>query len=271
LQVPTATISPSEIEIGDFPNESATQTPRLQTVQLCVHFGDRSALDCVDLTFRAGQITSLVGPNGAGKSTLLKALDGIQSPTHGEILLDGRLLRRPSPRIAYVPQRSEVEWTFPISVLDVALMGRALRASRWLPIPERDRQDALEALDEVAMQRYAAVQIGALSGGQQQRVFIARSLLQSADIYLLDEPFSGVDTPRQPLIRGVFSRQRWGGKPIIFAPHDLTMAAQSADECVLLNRTVIAAGPAPLVLTASNLQATFGGAALLPLDLEHRS
>lgn len=243
----------------------------MQTVKLCVHFGDRSALDCVDLTFYPGQITALVGPNGAGKSTLLKALDGVQPPTHGEVLLDGQPLRKPSPRIAYVPQRSEVEWTFPISVLDVALMGRALRASRWLPIPARDRQDALRALDEVAMRRFAEVQIGALSGGQQQRVFIARSLLQSADVNLLDEPFAGVDVPTQSLILEVFAKLRAEGKTIVFATHDLNIAAQSADECVLLNRTVIAAGPAPLVLTASNLQATFGGAAILPLDLESRS
>jgi manganese/zinc/iron transport system ATP- binding protein len=243
----------------------------LQTIQLCVHFGDRSALDCVDLTFDAGQTTALVGPNGAGKSTLLKALDGIQSPTHGEVLLDGSPLRKPSARIAYVPQRSEVEWTFPSSVLDVTLMGRALRASRWIPIPERDRHDALVALEEVAMRRYASVQIGALSGGQQQRVFIARSLLQSADVYLLDEPFSGVDVPTQSLILEVLAKLRAAGKTIVFATHDLSMAAQSADECVLLNRTVVAAGPAPLVLTAGNLQAAFGGAALLPLDLEPRS
>jgi manganese/zinc/iron transport system ATP- binding protein len=243
-------------------------SPRLQTVQLCVHFGDRSALDNVDLSFDAAQTTALIGPNGAGKSTLLKALDGIQTPTHGEVLLDERPLRKPSPRIAYVPQRSEVEWTFPISVLDVVLMGRALKANRFVPIPGRDRQDALTAIDEVGMRRYAAVQIGALSGGQQQRVFIARALLQPADIYLLDEPFSGVDIPTQTLIVNIFSELRAAGKTIIFATHDLNMASQSADECVLLNRTVIAAGPARLVLTASNLQATFGGAALLPLDLD---
>jgi ABC-type Mn2+/Zn2+ transport system ATPase subunit len=147
-------------------------------------------------------------------------------------------------------------------------MGRALGANRLWPVPERDRQAALDALDAVAMRRFASVQIGALSGGQQQRVFIARALLQQADVLLLDEPFSGVDTPTQSLVLDILGDLRNQEKTIVFATHDLSMAEQTADTCVLLNRRVVASGPPRAVLTASNLQATFGGAALLPVAPE---
>ena len=245
--------------------------PRLQTMDLSVHFADRSALQDIDLSFFPGETTSLVGPNGAGKSTLLRCLDGIQEPTHGAVLLDGTMVRKPSARVAYVPQRTEVDWKFPISVLDVALMGRALHTNRLRPVPEQDRQDALAALDEVRMRRFASVQIGALSGGQQQRVFIARALLQEADVYLLDEPFSGVDVPTQALVLAILNDLRATGKTIVFATHDLAMAEQSADTCVLLNRRVIAAGPPSEVLTVANLQGAFGGAPAPPTVLESRA
>jgi manganese/zinc/iron transport system ATP- binding protein len=247
---------------------SASGVPRMRTMSLGVHFEDRSAIEDVNLDFHAHETTALVGPNGAGKSTLLRCLDGILAPTHGEVFLDGQLVHRPSPRIAYVPQRSDVDWRFPISVLDVALMSRALRANRFLPVSDRDREDALTALAEVRMRRFAHVQIGALSGGQQQRVFIARALLQEADVFLLDEPFSGVDAPTQALVLQVLNDLRSAGKTIVFATHDLAMTERSADVCVMLNHRVVAAGPPAQVLTVHNLQATFGGAA--DLDIERR-
>ena len=245
---------------------NGSAVPRMQAVRLGVHFAERSAIEDVSLDFRVGETTSLVGPNGAGKSTLLRCLDGILAPTHGEVFLDGQPVHRPSPGVAYVPQRSDVEWKFPISVLDVALMGRSLRANRLLPVPSRDREDALAALAEVRMRRFAPVQIGALSGGQQQRVFIARALLQEADVFLLDEPFSGVDAPTQALVLQVLDDLRLAGKTIVFATHDLAMAERSADVCVMLNRRVMAAGPPAQVLTVHNLQATFGGAAALNVE-----
>ena len=235
--------------------------PRMKTVRLGVHFAERSALEDISLEFHSRQTTSLVGPNGAGKSTLLKCLDGILAPTHGEVYLDDKPVQRPSPRVAYVPQRSDVDWRFPVSVLDVALMGRALHANRLLPVPDRDREDALAALAEVRMRRFAPVQIGALSGGQQQRVIIARALLQGADVFLLDEPFSGVDSPTQALVLRVLDDLRLAGKTIVFATHDLAMAERSADISVLLNRRVLAAGPPSQVLTVHNLQSAFGGTA----------
>jgi manganese/zinc/iron transport system ATP- binding protein len=257
----TATVipSPSPSRNAGKSQLAGPGAPRMQTVRLGVHFEDRSALEDINLDFQAGETTSLVGPNGAGKSTLLRCLDGILAPTHGEVFLDGQPVHRPSPRVAYVPQRSDVEWKFPISVLDVALMGRALRTSRLLPVPNQDREDALAALAQVRMRRFAPVQIGALSGGQQQRVFIARALLQEADVFLLDEPFSGVDAPTQALVLQVLDDLRLAGKTIVFATHDLIMAERSSDVCVLLNRSVVAAGPPSQVLTVRNLQSTFGG------------
>ena len=265
----TATETPTPLGQTVDSRLPGSDPPRMKTVRLGVHFAERPALEDISLDFLPRQTTSLVGPNGAGKSTLLKCLDGILAPTHGEVFLDGKPVQRPSPRVAYVPQRSDVDWRFPISVLDVALMGRALRANRLLPVPDRDREDALAALAEVRMRRFAPVQIGALSGGQQQRVIIARALLQEADVFLLDEPFSGVDAPTQALVLRVLDDLRLAGKTIVFATHDLAMAERSADVCVLLNRHVIAAGPPSQVLTVHNLQATFGGTAAF--DTERRS
>jgi manganese/zinc/iron transport system ATP- binding protein len=250
--------------------ETAAAVPRLRTVELSIHFEDRSALEDITLAFGAGEMTALLGPNGAGKSTLLKALAGIVPPTHGRVLLDGEPLRKPSPRIAYVPQRSEVDWKFPIAVLEVAAMGCALRAPRLLPLPRRVRDEARAALARVGMDRYAAVQIGALSGGQQQRVFLARALLQEGAVYLLDEPFTGVDAPTQALVCDILGELRAAGRTIVLATHDLTLARSTADRCVLLRQRVVAAGPPVDVLTAANLRAAFGGAAVLPADVPPR-
>jgi manganese/zinc/iron transport system ATP- binding protein len=262
----TATVVPSPSRNAINSQPGSPGAPRMRTVRLGVHFEDRSALEDISLDFQTGETTSLVGPNGAGKSTLLRCLDGILPPTHGEVFLDGQPVHRPSPRVAYVPQRSDVDWKFPISVLDVALTGRALRANRLLPVPDGYREDALAALAQVRMRRFAHVQIGALSGGQQQRVFIARALLQEADVFLLDEPFSGVDAPTQALVLQVLDSLRQTGKTIVFATHDLVMAERSADVCVLLNRQVIAAGPPSQVLTVRNFQLTFGGTATFAVE-----
>ncbi len=248
------------------PRLLVSSTPRLVTEGLSVHFGPRSALDAIDARFGPAETVSLLGPNGAGKSTLLKALAGVLPPTHGVVRLDGTPVRRPSPAVVYVPQRTGVDWTFPVSVLDVALMGRAARRSRLTPFAARDRADALAALERVGMRRFADVQIGQLSGGQQQRVFLARALVQDGDVYLLDEPFAGVDVPTQELLVAIFGRLRDAGKTIVYATHDLLQAAVSSDRVLLLNRRLIAAGPPRDVMTAPNLRATFGGEAVIIQD-----
>lgn len=246
---------------------TGARTPRLVTVDLSVHFGERSALEDVSVSFFPGETVSLLGPNGAGKSTLLKVIGGLLPASHGTVALNGVPIRRPSQAVVYVPQRSSVDWTFPVSVLDVVLMARALRRSRFLPFGEADRAAALQALDQVGMRQMAPYQIGALSGGQQQRVFLARALVQDGDVFLLDEPFTGVDVPTQELVVSLFDQLRKREKTIIYATHDLDLAARSSDRIMLLNRRLIAIGSPREVLTAANLRATFGGQAVLPFDV----
>lgn len=250
------TIPPAARGVPEPANQDAAW---LETDGLAVHFGGRSALE--DITVRLGpaETVSLVGPNGAGKSTLLKALAGMLPPSHGVVRLRNTPVRRGTTGVVYVPQRSGVDWAFPVSVLDVTLMGRSRRRPRFLPFGADDRQQALTALERVGMAHFAGVQIGQLSGGQQQRVFLARALLQTGEIYLLDEPFAGVDIPTQELLIELFGRLRADGKTIVYATHDLAQAARSSDRIFLLNRRLIAAGPPAAVMTAPNLRAAFGG------------
>src|SRR6478735_7774647 len=159
-------------------------SPLLSIEQLGIHFGDRPALEGVDLVFTEGETVSLLGPNGAGKSTLLKTIAGMIPPTHGVIRYGGATVDGANHRIVYVPQRSAVDWVFPVNVLDVVLMARRRARSRWRPFNRVDEDAALEALDRVGMKAFAPHQIGELSGGQQQRVFLARALLQEGDLYL---------------------------------------------------------------------------------------
>jgi manganese/zinc/iron transport system ATP- binding protein len=240
----------------------------LRTQDLTVHFGDRSALRGVNARFGPAETISVLGPNGAGKSTLLRVLAGMLAPSHGSVSIAGRPLRRPDRRVVYVPQRSGVDWTFPVSVLDVVLMGQLRRRSRWLPLGRVDRAAALEALARVGMDHLAAVQIGQLSGGQQQRVFLARALLQDGEILLLDEPFNGVDLPTQDLLGELFAGLRARGGTVVYATHDLERAVRTSDRVMLVNGRLVAAGAPSIVMTATNLRATFGGQAiLLPEDL----
>lgn len=249
----------------------APPTPLLESRDLSVHFNERSALSSVDATFRAGEMVGLLGPNGAGKSTFLRVLAGLLPATHGDVAFRGEAFGQPRDAVIYVPQRTSVDWTFPVSVLDVTLMAAARRTSRWTPFRSGDRATALDALARVDMRRFADVQIGQLSGGQQQRVFLARALLQRGEVYLLDEPYAGVDVPTQELLISLFETLRAGGKTIIYATHDLTQAARSSDRILLLNRRLIADGPPAAVMTEENLRATFGGQAIVPIVRSTRS
>jgi ABC-type Mn2+/Zn2+ transport system ATPase subunit len=242
----------------DSPSKSHS---RIHTEGLSVHFDDRSALSDIDLSLSPGEIVALVGPNGAGKSTLMRVLAGILPPSHGLVLVEGVELHGPSPCVIYVPQRSAVDWTFPIDVTEVVLLARRKARSRLLPFGDRDRDAALDALRQVGMDPYAGVQISRLSGGQQQRVFLARALIQNGDVYLLDEPFTGVDVPTQEIVVEVLQVLAARGKTIVYATHDLYQAFKSSDRVILLNRTVIADGPPGEVATEANLRATFGGRA----------
>jgi ABC-type Mn2+/Zn2+ transport system ATPase subunit len=232
--------------------------PLLETRGLTVHYDDRPAIEAVDLQFFPSQIVGLVGPNGAGKSTLLRALAGMLPPSHGEVRFNGQLIHRPEPCVVYVPQRTAVDWSFPISVIDVVLMARMPQRSRFLPYRQGDRSGAMAALDEVGMTPFASVQISELSGGQQQRVFLARALLAEGEVYLLDEPYTGVDAPTQELVSALFEQLCRSGKTVIAATHDLEQAAETSDRIILLNRRVLADGPPDQALTAASLDAAYG-------------
>lgn len=249
--------------VADTASPTTTNKHLLELSSVSVHFERRSAIEDISIRIQAGEIVGLVGPNGAGKSTILRVLAGILPASHGHVRFRGNPVCQPDRSVVYVPQRAGVDWTFPVSVIDVTMMGRLRSQSRWKPIPSADHHAALDALDQVGMRHLADAQIGALSGGQQQRVFLARALVQGGDVMLLDEPFGGVDVPTQELLLALFARFRGNGKTILFATHDLTQAAASSDRIILVNRRLIAFGPPAEVLTEDALRATFGGQAIM--------
>lgn len=226
---------------------------------LTVSYGGAPALFSVDMTVTAGAMTAIVGPNGAGKSTLLKAALGIQPTLSGHIRFFDQPLASVRTRIAYVPQRASIDWDFPTRVIDVVLMGLYPRLGLLGRLRGTHREAAMSALSRVGMQGFAHRQIGQLSGGQQQRVFLARALAQEADIYLLDEPFAGVDAATEKAIIAVLQDLRDRGKTILAVHHDLSTVPEYFDEVLLLNRTVIAAGPVSTAFTEANLTQTYGG------------
>ena len=228
---------------------------------LTVRYGDMPALDAASGQFASGAMTAIVGPNGAGKSTLLKACLGL-IPAEGQVQFFGQPLAQQRARVAYVPQRASVDWDFPVRVIDVVLQGlyRELGLLGRLRLPHRRR--AMECLARVGMQDYAARQIGALSGGQQQRVFLARALAQNADLYLLDEPFAGVDAATEAAIIAVLQALRDQGRSVVAVHHDLATVPAYFDRVLLLNRRVQAEGPVATTLTQTALAQLYGG--LLP-------
>lgn len=231
----------------------------LMCTNLAVHYENRSALRGVNITVQSGHITALLGPNGAGKSTLLKVLAGMISPSHGSVAFENTDLTGPHPQITYVPQRSDVDWKFPISVMECTLLGLSSSRSRWKPFSRKDKDLAMQALNDVRMDHLAEAQIDALSGGQQQRVFLARALLNKGEVLLLDEPFTGVDVPTQTMLVDILNDLRGKGTAIVYATHDLAQAAKTADNAVLLNGEIIAEGSPVDIFTAENLTRAFGG------------
>ncbi|MBE0455046.1 MAG: metal ABC transporter ATP-binding protein [Roseovarius sp.] len=226
---------------------------------LTVSYGEKPAVFSVDVSFRAGQMTAIVGPNGAGKSTLLKAALGILHPLSGQVTAFGAPLDRVRARIAYVPQRASVDWEFPARVIDVVMMGLYRDLGLLGHICARHRARAMESLARVGMEGFASRQIGQLSGGQQQRVFLARALVQGADLYLLDEPFAGVDAATERAIIGVLKGLRDDGRTVVAVHHDLATVPAYFDRAFLLNITAIAEGQVAEVMTEANLRAAYGG------------
>ncbi len=213
----------------------------------------------VNLEIPNGTLVGLVGPNGAGKSTLLKAIMEMVPVVSGEIKIFGSTFRKQRSRVAYVPQRESVDWDFPATVLDVVMMGTYGRLG-WCILPgKREKQRAREALAEVGIDHLQNRQISQLSGGQQQRTFLARALVQDADLFLMDEPFAAVDATTEKTIVDVLRKLQAQGKTAVIVHHDLHTVPEYFDYIVLLNMRIVASGPMATTFTQDNLQRTYGG------------
>ncbi|HEY0944398.1 MAG TPA: metal ABC transporter ATP-binding protein [Opitutaceae bacterium] len=238
---------------------SVSSAAPLEIHDLTVAYHKKPVLWGVDLTVPAGQLVGIVGPNGAGKSTLIKACMGLLPLQSGWVKVFGRPFGEQPTRVGYVPQRESVDWDFPVSVMDVVLMGRYGRLGLLRRPGKGDRDVARACLEKVKMLPFANRQIANLSGGQQQRVFLARALAQEADLYFMDEPFAGVDAATESAIITVLRELRDKGKTILVVHHDLPTARQYFDMLLLLNMNVIAFGPTEQVFTGELLQKTYGG------------
>ncbi len=232
----------------------------LVTRGLSVRYGaGASAVEDVSLEVPAGVMGAIVGPNGAGKSTLIRAVLGLTEPDAGQVILFGEDARKTRHRVGYVPQRSTIDWDFPATALDVVVMGLYRRLGLFRRPGRVERQAALAALAAVGMDALASRQIGQLSGGQQQRVFLARALVQDADLYLLDEPLAGVDAVSEAALVKVLRRLRDDGKSVVAVHHDLGTLADYFEWLALLNVRLIAQGPLDEVYTEENIERAYGG------------
>ncbi|HEY9619864.1 MAG TPA: metal ABC transporter ATP-binding protein [Crinalium sp.] len=228
---------------------------------LSVSYRSVRALDRINLTLQPGRLTGIFGPNGAGKSTLIKAMLGL-IPAGGTILHGDRPLVDQLQRVAYVPQRSQIDWSYPATVWDVVMMGRVQRTGWFQRFSTVSRRVAATALERVGMETYRDRPIGQLSGGQQQRVFLARALAQEADIFCFDEPFVGVDQKTETILFQIFHELADAGKLVLVVSHDLGETISHFEDLILLNQTLIAHGPRQQVLTQENLYRAYGGKVL---------
>ncbi|HLU25043.1 MAG TPA: metal ABC transporter ATP-binding protein [Longimicrobiales bacterium] len=235
------------------------ERPAIEVNDLTVAYRDRPALWDIDLEVPSGVLMAIVGPNGAGKTTLIKAILGLVRPAAGQVQIHGRPYEENRRLVAYVPQRGSVDWDFPTNVLDVVMMGR-YGALGWFRRPgRRERELAMAALEQVGMAAFADRQISQLSGGQQQRVFLARALVQDAQVYLMDEPFQGVDARTERAIVALLQELRASGRTVLVVHHDLQTVPEYFDWVMLLNVRRIASGPVDEVFTDRNLRLTYGG------------
>jgi ABC-type Mn2+/Zn2+ transport system ATPase subunit len=254
-------VIPAPVEIDAGLSSHAAGEAALALIDVSAGYGgERLALEKVSFTVNQGERAAIVGPNGAGKSTLFQVIVGLLPHLTGDVLVHGHSHHAGDcPSIGYVPQREAVDWHFPLTVMDVALMGRVKEVG-WLRRPGRaDREAARAALAQVGLEALAGKPIADLSGGQQQRAFIARALTQRADVLLLDEPFSGVDVEAQAAVFAILEDLRDQAVTVLISIHDLEMATTRFDRLILLNRRVLADGPADSVLTPEKLAAAYGG------------
>jgi ABC-type Mn2+/Zn2+ transport system ATPase subunit len=222
-------------------------------------YGERVALEHVTLAVEPGSLLAVVGPNGAGKSTMLKLMAGLLAPWTGRIEILGQPAGREARRVAYVPQAELVDWAFPVTVEDVVMMGRFPRLGPVRRPGADDRRAVGSALAQVGMARHLRTQVGRLSGGQRRRVFLARALAAEPDLFLLDEPVTGIDPTTQELLMDLLEAQANRGKTVVATTHDLACAAARFHQVLAVNRTVVAYGPSNLVLDSDVLARAYGG------------
>jgi manganese/zinc/iron transport system ATP- binding protein len=234
-------------------------TNPLSVQDLTVAWHRKPVIWDVQFDVAPGQLVGIIGPNGAGKSTLLKAIMDLVPKTSGRIEVFGAPWKQNRHRVGYVPQRESVDWDFPVSVLDVVTMGLYGRIGWFRPVRKKHREAAQRALERVGIGALAHRQISQLSVGQQQRTFLARALVQEADLYLMDEPFAAVDAATEQAIVEILREMRAAGKTALVIHHDLHTVADYFDSVVLLNMRVVAQGPTGTVFTKENLERTYGG------------
>ena len=234
-------------------------TNAISVMDLTVAYHETPVLWDIDLDVPPGVLLAIVGPNGAGKTTLIKAILGLVRTASGKVLIHDKPYEVQRKIVGYVPQRGTVDWDFPTNVLDVVMMGR-YGALGWIRRPGKtDRELAMNALEKVGMEKYSNRQISQLSGGQQQRVFLARALVQDSNVYLMDEPFQGVDATTERAIVALLQELRENGKTVVVVHHDLQTVADYFDWVTLLNIRRIASGPVQETFTPENLRETYGG------------
>lgn len=229
----------------------------IEVEDMTVAYHTKPVLWDVDLDIPKGILMAIVGPNGAGKSTLIKAMLDLIKPISGNVLFNGGSYKSQRKHIGYVPQSESVDWDFPANALDAVMMGRYGELG-WLKRPKaKDRELAMDALVKLGMEEFADRQISQLSGGQQQRVFLARALVQEADIYFMDEPLKGVDAKTEKAIMELLKEMRDNGKTVIVVHHDLQTVEEYFDWVVLLNTQIIASGPVEEAFTDENIRKTY--------------
>lgn len=229
----------------------------IEVEDMTVAYHIKPVLWDVDLKVPKSVLMAVVGPNGAGKSTLIKAMLGLLKPISGSVLFNGDIYDNQRKNIAYVPQRGSVDWDFPTTVLDVVMMGRYGHIGWIKRTTNRDKDKAMVAIQKVGMEDFANRQISQLSGGQQQRVFLARALVQDADIFIMDEPFQGVDAKTEKAVINILKSLRSSGKTLLVVHHDLQTVVEYFDWVTLLNTRIIASGPIPEIFTEENLKKTY--------------
>ena len=240
----------------------------LEVEDLNVSYRGTTALEKVSFSASPGEMVGVIGPNGAGKSTLVKAILGLVPIGSGIVRFRSSAIKKQLCSVAYVPQKSQIDWDYPITVWNVVMMARTMHTKWWQSPSLESQQIVKSALERVGMFKWRSRQIGELSGGQQQRVFLARALAQQAELFLFDEPFSGVDKATELIMYDVFDELKQNGKILMVITHDLGLSLTKCDSLLLLNKKIVANGSFKQVITTENLKLAYGGTVLLLTEEE---